>query len=473
MTALTLRLPSPYAAQRPFVYWNEENPEAQVLVAPCGVKVGKSLGSALWIVKEILVNDASFGVWIAPTYLKAKIGYRYCKALLPDHPSIQCLDGLLEIRLGNRSFLKFLHGKDAETTIEGEAVTHFVIDESGKISRQVWYSLFTTITQTMGLGIITGTPRGFTWYYEEYRKARAGDPFYVYTNVMTEQSPFVNPKAIAQAKRLLPKALFDQYYRAMFVSLSSVFGDLGTMFDDAMKVEAGAKFWIHPDENARKIETVTGWDIAKQRDYSVFYTVNLKGQLVGYARFNRVPYETQVERLNIYLNRFMLGDKFLRYDATGVGSVVGEMIVDKDIDAAVTPVVFSQKSKQEMVSRTSLAIESGWHKAPRIEQIEHEFGSYELNVTKSGLFSYSAPDGEHDDVVSAALLAISGAHHLSQTDGADEYANAYLNGTLPEDDEDAELMTEAASLFSKDGFFDTDDDEEDPTDNEVFDYLEG
>lgn len=468
MTILSLRLPATYPAQRPMVHWNEDNPIAQVLVAPSGVKTGKSLSSAIWIVKELLINDASYGVWIAPTYLKAKIGYRYCKAMLPDHPSIQCMDGLLEIRFGNRSFLKFLHGKDAEATIEGEAVDRFVIDESGKISRQVWYSLFTTITQTMGLGIITGTPRGFTWYYEQYRKAKAGDPFYTFASIMTEQSPFVNPKAIAQAKRLLPKALFDQYYRAMFVSLSSVFGDLGPMFDESISVEPGAKFWIHPDEEARKLETVTGWDVAKQRDFSVFYTVNLKGQLVGYARFNKVPYETQVDRLKQYLHKYMLGERNLRYDSTGVGGAVGEMLVDKDIDATITPVIFSQRSKQEMVSRTSVAIEAGWHKVPRIEQIEHEFGSYELNVTKSGLFSYSAPDGEHDDVVSAALLAVSGAHSLSQTDGTEDYANRYLNGELPED-EDAELMTEAASEFAKDSFFD---DDEDSEDDEGFEYLE-
>jgi hypothetical protein len=471
MTLLTLRLPSPYEAQRPFVYWNEDNPQAQVLVAPCAVKVGKSLGSAIWLVKEMLVNDGSYGVWIAPTYLKAKIGYRYCKALLPDHESIKCLDGLLEIRFGNRSYLKFLHGKDAETTVEGEAVDRFVIDESGKITKQVWYSLFTTITQTMGLGIITGTPRGFTWYYDQYRKAKAGDPFYVYTSIMTEQSPFVNPKAIAQAKRLLPKALFDQYYRAMFVSLSSVFGDIGSMFDDAIKVEPGAKFWVHPDEAARTLETVTGWDVAKQRDYSVFYTVNLHGQLVGYARFTRVPYEAQVDRLKNYLHRYMKGERYLRYDATGVGGAVGEMLVDKDIDATITPVIFSQRSKQEMVSRTSVAIEAGWHRVPRIEQIEHEFGSYELTVTRSGLFSYSAPDGEHDDVVSAALLAISGAHSLSQTDGAEDLANRYLSGELPEED-DADIMTEAASEFASDPFFDDGDDEDGSEQDDEFDYLE-
>jgi len=452
-----LRLPKLYPEQEIFATWSDTNLDAQCFIAPSGTKVGKSFGSAVWLAKEALSNPNLYCVWIGPTYMKAKIGYRYIKAMLPEHPSIECLDGKLEIRLGNRSFIKFLHGKDAETTVEGEAVDRFVIDESGKQSKQLWYSLFTTITQTQGLGIVTGTPRGFTWYYEEFRKAKLGDPFYVWKQLKTEQSPYVNPKALIQAKRLLPKALYDQYYNAQFVSMSTVFGDISTMFDESLKVNPMCKLWIHPDPATRALDTVTGWDMAKHQDYSVFYTVNTSGQLVGYARFRRIPYDKQVDRLKHYLHTYMTGDRMLRYDATGVGSAVGEMISEKDIDASVTAVIFSQKSKQEMVSRTSIAIENGWHKAPRIEQIEHEFGSYELSVTKSGLFSYSAPDGEHDDVVSAAMLAISGAFQMAAADESEKFLEKLMTGGDSEDDE--ELIEKAASEFmgdDGDDFFDDD-----------------
>ncbi len=450
-----IRLPTLYPEQEIFGTWSDINPQAQCFIVPSGTKVGKSFGSAVWLTKEALVNPGLYCVWIGPTYLKAKIGYRYIKAMLPEHPSIECLDGKLEIRLGNRSFIKFLHGKDAETTVEGEAVDRFVIDESGKQSKQLWYSLFTTITQTQGLGIITGTPRGFTWYYDIFRQAKAGDPFFVWKQLKTEQSPYVNPKAILQAKRLLPKALFDQYYNAMFVSMSTVFGDISSMFDESIKVNPVCKFWIHPDAQTRALDTVTGWDMAKHRDYSVFYTVNTLGKLVGYARFRKVPYEIQVDRLKHYLHTYFTGDRMLRYDATGVGSAVGEMISEKDIDASTTAVIFSQKSKQEMVSRTSIAIESGWHKAPRIEQIEHEFGSYELTVTKSGLFSYSAPDGEHDDVVSAAMLAVSGAYQLAAADESEKFMEKLVMGSDFEEDEDL-IASASKEFFSDDDFFDDD-----------------
>ena len=189
---ITLRLPPPHSGgQEMFLYWSNDNPIAQVLVAPCGTKVGKTYGSALWMVTEAMTYPRLYCVWIAPTYLKCKIAYRYFKSFMPSDSSIDMMDGLLEIRLGNGSFVKFLHGKDAETTIEGEAVDRFAVDEAGKIGKQVWISLLTTITQTRGKGIVTGTPRGLTWYYEIARQAKLGDdPFFVYVNLKTEDSKF-------------------------------------------------------------------------------------------------------------------------------------------------------------------------------------------------------------------------------------------------------------------------------------------
>lgn len=449
-------MPELHEVQKIFGSWSEDFPDAQCLIAPCGTKTGKSFGSAWWLLVEALTNPRFFCVWIGPTKDKCKIGYRYMKAMLPDIPEVDAVDGIVEIRLGNGSVIKFLHGRDAETTVEGEAIDRFVIDEAGKQTKQLWYSLFTTITQTGGKGIVTGTPRGFTWYYDEFRRAKQGDPFYVWAQLCTEQSPYVTEKAIKQAKRLLPAHLYDQYYRAMFVSMSTTFGDISGMFDESIKVKPNARFWIHPDPAERALDTVTGWDIAKQRDYSVFYTVNTNGKLVGYCRFRRVGYDTQVDRLKHYLHTYFSGDRSLRYDATGVGSAVGDILSSKDVDASITAVTFTNRSKQEMVNRVTVAIENDWHKAPRIEQIEHEFGSYEVKVTKSGNYTYSAPDGKHDDVVSAAMLAISGAYISAEAEKAEAAMAEIMNGSQTGDEDIYEMVATEFADEDDVSFFDTD-----------------
>jgi hypothetical protein len=451
MSIVQINLPAPHPAQKLFTSWSHVYPKAQVLIAPCGTKFGKSFGCSLWLVIEALTYKGLYCTWIAPTYYKSQIGYRYIKAMLPDIPQINCVDSKLEIHLPNGSFIKFLHGKDAETTVEGDPIDRFVIDESGKQTKQLWYSLLTTITQTRGKGIITGTPRGYTWYYDEYKNALTGDDFYVAASFPTEKNPFVEPEAISRAKKILPPNLFAQYYMAEFVSESEVFGDLTKLWMEDIKLkQANPRWWFHPDPLKREGEIYTGWDIAKTSDYSVFTSVNGDGNLVGYARFNKISYPAQVDRLEQYLTKFFpKGEHFLRYDATGVGTSVGDIIIDKDLDASITPVVFSNKSKAEMVTKLILAIEQGWFKAPKIVQLESELGSYGVTVSKSGLFSYAAEDGEHDDVVSSLLMSVSAAYQNSRA-----FAEADFDESVFEDEENQDLDI-MADAYTQDNFFTT------------------
>jgi hypothetical protein len=390
------------------------------------------------------------------------------KAMLDIDGVAKCVDGLLEIRLTNGSFIKFLHGRDAEVTIEGEAVDRFVLDESGKINKQVWHSLLTTITQTRGLGIITGTPRGFNWYYDVYRQAKAGDPFFVHTTLRTQDSPYISKAAVEKAKRLLPKALFDQYYMALFVSSSSVFGDLTGIWDESLYVPEGKiRFWIHPDEKKRAVDVIHGVDIAKKRDYTVFFSVNMSGETVGYCRFKNSPYPMQAKRLELYLKKYFdkATDNLVRYDETGVGTALGDMLAELDIDASITPVTFTNRSKSEMVTRLTLAVEQQWLTAPRIEQIEHELASYELSVTKSGLHSYAAAEGEHDDIVSACMLAVSSAYQNSMAEEAEKLLESALSGERSAENDDI-------IEYARAGFADAEDFFEDDYDNEQDEEFE-
>lgn len=448
--AAKIILPSPHSGgQEKFVHWNESNHVAQCLVAPCGTKVGKSFGSALWLAKEVLLKPGSYAVWIGPTYLKCKIGYRYLKSMI-DIPGVsKCVDGRLEIQLANGSFIKFLHGRDAEVTIEGEGVDLFVIDESGKIEKQVWFSLFTTITQTGGIGIITGTPRGFNWYYDVYQRAFNGDPFFAHMTLRTVDNPYNDPEAIARARRLLPKMQFDQYYLAMFTSSSTIFGSLDSIWDDSLFIpDKHIKFWIHPDKNARAKEVYHGIDLAKKRDYTVFFSTNSLGQVVGYCRFKNVPYPQQAKRIENYIQKFFghTEDNFIRFDCTGIGEAVGDLIYELDIDASITPVTFTNAGKADMVTRLTLAIEQNWLKAPRIRTWEHEMATYEVAVTKSGLHSYNAPPGEHDDTVCAAMLSVPAAYQSSMSV---EIESLMQDVNIEEND----AMGDMIDIAYKDNFF--------------------
>jgi hypothetical protein len=386
-----------------------------------------------------LLNHGLYGVWIAPTLYKCKVGYRYMKAMCPDIHGISFRDSALEISLANHSFVKFLHGRDAETTVEGDAIDSFVIDEAGKQKSQLWHSLFTTITQTDGRGIVTGTPRGRTWYYDLFGKAVAGDPFLCQATLKTIDSPYIKPEAVERARRLLPPLLFQQYYLAQFVSDSTVYGDLSGVWRDDLVVDKPG-FWIHPDAELLRRPVVIGVDLAKRNDYTVFFAVADNGETVGFLRMRRKTFGDQAKILGRFASRFRGEGNEIRYDRTGIGDAVGEEIskvFDRHTgDWSISPVVFTNASKQEMVSRMIQGIETHWFRSPRIPRLEHELINLEVAVTKSGLHTYSAAGGDHDDCHWAAALAVSGALHTQNAGFGIDMIEDALSGKLIELDDE-------------------------------------
>jgi phage FluMu gp28-like protein len=206
------------------------------------------------------------------------------------------------------------------------------------------------------------------------------------------------------------------------------------MWDESYIVKPNhEKFWL-ASEDARKDEIMHGVDIAKKMDYTVFYSVNTRGQLVGFCRFQHVSYPQQVIRLKTYLTSyFAQAENTVKFDATGVGVSFEDMLEEAQLEASLYPVSFSSKSKSEMITKAVMAIQSGWHKAPRLKCIAHEFAIYELSVTSTGLHKYGAPEGEHDDVVSAAILAISGSYVNSSSADNEKLLEAALNGESLDD----------------------------------------
>jgi hypothetical protein len=443
-------LPKAHESQKIFTDWHLKNPETQTLIAPAGTKVGKTFGSSIWLLDQALANPNFFCVWLAPTLFKCRIAYRYMKSMLPDIDLIDCKDGKMEIWLANGSSIKFLHGRDAEVTVEGEAIDAFVMDEAGKQNKQLWFSLFTTITQTMGLGIITGTPRGHNWYYDVFRQAKH-DPFFCWAQLQTSCSPYVKSKAVEQAKRILPKHLFEQYYLALFVAQSTVYGDLSGIWTGENLITKSV--WFHPDPDEFKKPVCIGYDPGKRQDPAAIVAVNADGQLVAYARMKQKEYQFQRKILRGIMGKFTGPSNMLNFDRTGVGDAIGEgisqIIESISGDWTVNPMVFMNSMKQDLVSRLIVSIEHGWLRSPRIEVLEHELGSLEVTNTKSGMASYGAPKGEHDDVHWALAMAVFGSHSAKISEATLTLIEKAMSGELIDMDDEPESMDDDSELVDE------------------------
>lgn len=99
---------------------------------------------------------------------------------------------------------------------------------------------------------------------------------------------------------------------------------------------------------------LTAWDLARKRDWLVGITLAIDetpARIVGFTRFNRVPWpeinRRISERYHAYPGRHI-------GDATGIGDPVLGFI-----DVPLEPVLFSPKSKTDMVMALQLALEAG------------------------------------------------------------------------------------------------------------------
>jgi hypothetical protein len=72
-------------------------------------------------------------------------------------------------------------------------------------------------------------------------------------------------------------------------------------------------------------------------------------------------------------------------------------------------------SKRELIEQIGVELDAGSLRVARVgdwEQLRHELGRLQREVRQSGNVSYSAPAGEHDDLVAALSLCVYGCRRL-------------------------------------------------------------
>jgi hypothetical protein len=143
-------------------------------------------------------------------------------------------------------------------------------------------------------------------------------------------------------------------------------------------------------------------------------------------------------------------------DSTGIGDVIFDDLEEEGMD--IVPIKFTNDWKMRAVNLLSADIERGNAFVTSEQLAEFEIYTYKINET-TGRFKYSAPDGAHDDEVSAKLLEHWGAVHFGAPDvrvlGGDDTGPAMqmVGDTMVIDGEGEEILLELPSpedLLSRD-----------------------
>lgn len=397
---------TPHPGQKPIV-----DSKARFKVVNCGRRWGKTVIAAKMLINQTqAAPPGSVTWWVAPTYKVVKRGYREVVRQLPreylthDPPPDSNFDA------GRSVILKFKNGTQIEfysaerpEGMLGEGVHYVVLDEAATMPARIWQQIVSpTLMDKGGGAMMISTPRGRNWFYKNWQRGQ--DPeaeMWESWTFPTSSNPHIPAAEIEELKASLPTVIFEQEVLAKFVAAgSSVF-----MFDQR-SVQPNALYDNGLVEDCKpRGQVFLGIDLAKTHDYTVLYGAReYDRRNVFFERFNSLKWSEQKRRIRRAVRSLMENGAesvTLVMDATGVGDPIVEDMEDAGFD--VIGVNFTS-TKNAMVSGLAKDLETGHAFLLEDAQIV-EFENYQMSQTPTGRITFAAPEGEHDDVVSAKMLS--------------------------------------------------------------------
>jgi hypothetical protein len=423
---ISLRPPAPHSNKQKLIMSAFMFPEVTEIWVCCGTKFGKTAGAAAGACNGLVSKTKATWRWVAPIYEQSKIGFDYCRQILPPEPTTTIRKGNLELEIpGLESILKFHHAQNP-VSLEGAAISGYIFDEAAKMNEDVYASAKTTRTVTRGPMMFISTPYGKNWFYRHCMDAReemvraeqeGRMPTKLFIRARTQDNPQVPRQSIEEARKEMPARLFRQYYMAEFVDDGSVFTGYNACLDGPyIDLFGEHQHWFH--ETASSSNVVIGVDWAKMTDWTVFIAIAIvdgKKRVVGFERFHRKTYTEAIRQLVRFSKRFKEVDMIF-HDKTGVGVAIDDQLAHTDL--TFTGITFTNSNKSEMVNKLMTSFEQEAIIIPRWNILLKEIESFEVTVSSMGTMRYQAATGGHDDIVCALMLA---------NQASDQYGDEKMN----------------------------------------------
>jgi phage FluMu gp28-like protein len=366
---------------------------ARYTCTEAATKIGKTASHIVWLFEEALKCTINQSVWwVAPTFSQAKIAFDRMKVQISNRDFYKANETNLIITLVTGVKIHFKTGEKPDN-LYGDDVYAVVVDEASRCREAAWHALRTTVTSTGGKVKFIGNVRGRkNWFYKLCVKAKAGeDKNYQYFKItaydaaaagmMTKDGrPFI--EEIEDAKKDLPESVFRELY------LAEASEDGSNPFGLTYIAQC-----CFPMSSQSPI--CYGIDLAKHVDYTAIIGLDKNASVSDIRHFQRDWKQTTQEITGLPRNIP------IAIDATGVGDPIGEDIARVMNDVEL--VIFTPRQKQMLMEGLALGIQKRMISFPE-GQIRDQLESFEFEYTRTGV-RYSAPSGEHDDLVCALALA--------------------------------------------------------------------
>lgn len=321
--------------------------------------------------------------------------------------------GIIKSKNATDLFITLINGssisiKSAEQkeSLRGETCTGILcIDECAYISSEVYNIVKPWCDFHKAVTLMVSTPfvkSGFFWEYYNHglnREYNCVSIDWSDEKYQDDMDFILPPSKLEEYKKLLPKNVFLTDYLGIFID------DDGTVFTDFKKC-------INKNEikDSDKLYLGVDWAAGVESDDTVVVAFNQYGKQVYLDYFNKLTPTQQIDRIEKFIVQYKNQIAVVQTELNSLGTPLTDFLKNRaQIKTIINKFVgfnTSNSSKNAIVQNLQIAFEQ-----KEIEILEDEKQSRELATytaeynAKTRNVSYNAPNGLHDDICIAMMLA--------------------------------------------------------------------
>lgn len=321
--------------------------------------------------------------------------------------------GIIKSKNATDLFITLINGssisiKSAEQkeSLRGETCTGILcIDECAYISSEVYNIVKPWCDFHKAVTLMVSTPfvkSGFFWEYYNHglnREYNCVSIDWSDEKYQDDMDFILPPSKLEEYKKLLPKNVYLTDYLGIFID------DDGTVFTDFKKC-------IHKNEikDSDKLYLGIDWAAGVESDDTVVVAFNQYGKQVYLDYFNKLTPTQQIDRIEKFIVQYKNQIVVVQTELNSLGTPLTDFLKNRSqLKTIINKFVgfnTTNSSKNAIVQNLQIAFEQGLIEILEDEKQSRELATYtaEYNA-KTRNVSYNAPNGLHDDICIAMMLA--------------------------------------------------------------------
>ena len=321
--------------------------------------------------------------------------------------------GIIKSKNATDLFITLINGssisiKSAEQkeSLRGETCTGILcIDECAYISSEVYNIVKPWCDFHKAVTLMVSTPfvkSGFFWEYYNHglnREYNCVSIDWSDEKYQDDMDFILPPSKLEEYRKLLPKNVFLTDYLGIFID------DDGTVFTDFKKC-------INKNEikDSDKLYLGIDWAAGVESDDTVIVAFNQYGKQVYLDYFNKLTPTQQIDRIEKFIVQYKNQIAVVQTELNSLGTPLTDFLKNRsELKTIINKFVgfnTTNSSKNAIVQNLQIAFEQGLIEILEDEKQSRELATYtaEYNA-KTRNVSYNAPNGLHDDICIAMMLA--------------------------------------------------------------------